>query len=193
MIRFHYGHPSVNDTIAHLLKGNGPTLKLNNFGFWTGTKSTFSNDYTLQEVIRIGQQFFYPHKKLREGGMKGAWFYHSPGSGIFMDTGKTLKCSSRFEFVKRFNISIRLPKNYPFALDYTNLTCHYAQQYGFHTVQFKSVPLEIVNCRKIITDVQPHLHDTCAFPLQFLWSNHSSKLKRCECNSNYPILNCRGF
>ena len=172
-----------------MLKGTGPTKSLNNFGFWTGKSSQFLQNDTVHEVIRIGQKHFYPHAKLREGGMKGTWFLHAPGSGIFMDIGKTIQMDSRDQFVNRFTLPIKLPKRYQFALDYTNLTCVTAQKYGFHTVQFRISPfLEIVNCRKILTNIEAHLDDTCAEPL-FLWKD-ARKKERCKCNNNYPILNC---
>jgi hypothetical protein len=58
-------------------------------------------------------------------------------------------------------------------------------------VQFKAQQLlEIVNCRKILTDVKQHLDDACARPL-LLWKD-ANKRETCNCDNNYPILNCHG-
>ena len=190
MIQWHYGQILQNDSGAFHLKGNGPARSLDRFGFWTGKTSNFLENDTVHEVIRIAQKHFYPHAKLREGGMKGTWFLSAPGSGIFIDMGKTIQLNSRHEFVKRFALPIALPKSYPFALDYTNLTCVTAQKYGYDTVQFKMRPmLEIVNCRKSLTNMKQHLDDACARPLP-LWKD-ARKRETCKCNNNYPILNCR--
>lgn len=139
-ITWHYGKLPVNRSDAFHLRGNKPQRNLDRFGFWTGTNQNFLPDNSVQEVIRLG----YPRAKIREGGMKGAWFLHSPGSKIFLDIGRTLHATSRAEFVKRYTLPIKLSRSYQFALDYTNLTCVTAQAHGFDTVQFFGRPLEVV-------------------------------------------------
>lgn len=182
-IAWHYGHLD-----AFHLRGNGPQRSLDKFGYWTGGDAQFLPDDSVQEVIRIGQKAFYPRPKIREGGMRGGWFFHAPGSNIFMDLGKTFHATSRADFVRRHAIPIKLPPSYPFALDYTNHTCATAQAHGYDTVQFLGKPLEIVNCQKAVTDQAPRLDDTCAWPLK-LWKD-AAKRAPCDCNNSHSLLNC---
>ena len=103
--RFHYGRMPTsftpNATVAchrQYRIGGGPTTGLNRFGYFVDEACRPHRmwpDNTRVEVTRIAQRAFEPYAKIREGGMKGCWFFLAAGSQVWISLGRTLMAGTR--------------------------------------------------------------------------------------------------
>jgi len=181
--------------------GMGPQRGLDRFGYWRqsdciGSPLPFLDDNTLVPVVHIAQRAFYPRPKLREGGLKGCWFFVAPGSDTYISIGRSLRAGTRVRAVQLLGLNMTLPPHYPFALDYQPV-CEATQKLGFDTIQYHNqtrvrrftdaIP-EIVVCRRECTDSKPSFDDACAGNITVYRGDGS----RCSCDNKQRILNCAG-
>ena len=83
-----------------LLPSSLLTRNFNSFGRWQPvampgacstnafSAPTFFPDHRWVEVLRLGIDF-------QEGGLYGCWFFASPGSGVFLNLGRSLRATNR--------------------------------------------------------------------------------------------------
>ena len=93
----------------------------------------FSPDNTWVEVLRLGPEFY-------EGGLYGCWFLAARGSGIYLNTGRSLRATNRSQLasILQLNLSAKgrmfLDWN-PWRLEQNTRVCEFAIARGYDTVQ----------------------------------------------------------
>ena len=147
------------------------------YGFFVGAQARQLDaahpDNSWMEVIRFERPEADPHDRaetIAETTLSSQiWYYHAPGSGIFLDTGRSLRVRNRHELVAELHRSIpaagrdtlRLQPHIlqrPGSLH--NVTwyrlagvlslCEYVRHAGFDTVQIcaaYAIQYEVVDCR----------------------------------------------
>ena len=142
--------------VAVIRQTPGPEVHINWYGYfllpsWRPTCSsrqpvTFWPDGAWVEVTRISESFFWPHPKSREGFDNGCWFFAAPGSGIFLNAGRSLRATTRAEALealgmvndtlgsKNHSLASQMV-GYPNAFDYAPF-CRRVRALGYDTLQF---------------------------------------------------------
>mmetsp|Transcript_68313 Transcript_68313/g.152483 ORF Transcript_68313/g.152483 Transcript_68313/m.152483 type:complete len:291 (+) Transcript_68313:394-1266(+) len=205
----------LNNTPIVVRAPPNPETFLNWQGFWlaqtrAGTcrrvsaDSMFSPAHTWIQVIRIAEAHFYPSPKRREGGNLGCWFFAAAGSGVFLNTGRTLRATNRTNLAVALNMSV--PGSWTYRLDGAGF-CGRAAALGYDTVQIldekyneqthlwhrarrvsprtKFYEHEIISCSPSCLD--PVTRGPCT-TLPLRTGLHAEKL--CACDDRSAILNC---
>jgi hypothetical protein len=117
--------------------------KLNWFGVWrpqpmAGACSqsfapVFAADNTWVEVLRLGPDF-------QEGGLYGCWFLAAKGSGIFLNTGRSLRAENRSVLADLLGYNLTaLGRKFlgwnPWRLEHNTRLCEHARQQGYDSLQ----------------------------------------------------------
>jgi len=128
---------------ALVLPANLLMRKFNWYGAWrpapmrgacgASFEPAFSRDNAWVEVLRLGRDF-------EEGGLKGCWFLGAPGSGVFINTGVSLRANNRSHLAHIFGLNLsasgRKFLNWnPWRLEHNTRVCEYARDRGYATIQ----------------------------------------------------------
>lgn len=101
-------HATQNGTAAGLLlRQNSLIYRMNDFGFWSprpcaSKTPKFLPDNTWAEVVRVERKWH----EYGEGGGFGCWFFRAVGSGVYMNTGRSLRAHNRSELAAKWNLNI---------------------------------------------------------------------------------------
>ena len=206
--RFHYGRMPAsftpNATVAchrQYRIGGGPTTGLNRFGYFVDEACRPHRmwpDNTRVEVTRIAQRAFEPYPKIREGGMKGCWFFLAAGSQVWISVGRTLMAGTRARAALELGLAENGTGQVRAAhaerdLDYVDI-CTAARRHGYDTIQYLNTARhrgndapEIVNCHDSCVLAKKSLDDACTGIPK--WNATGDT---CWCENRLAILNCAG-
>ena len=117
--------------------------KMNWFGSWrpkqmpgvcgSSFEPAFLADHAWVEVLRLGPDF-------QEGGLYGCWYLAAKGSGIFLNTGRSLRATNRSVLANKLGLNLTtkgrkfLAWN-PWRLEHNTRLCEHAVQHGYDTLQ----------------------------------------------------------
>jgi hypothetical protein len=126
-----------------LLPQNLLMKRLNWYGGWrpaplpgmcgSSFEPAHAEDHTWVEVLRLGPGF-------SEGGWYGCWFLSGAGSGIYLNTGRSLRATNRSQLASLLNLNLTtigrkfLDWN-PWRLEHNTRLCEHAHKQGYDTVQ----------------------------------------------------------
>lgn len=119
--------------------------KLNWFGVWRpqpmpgacGSEKPFeplfASDNTWIEVLRLGPDF-------QEGGLYGCWFLAAKGSGVFLNTGRSLRAANRSMLADALGLNLTVSGRKflhwnPWRLEHNTRLCEHALEQGYSTLQ----------------------------------------------------------
>ena len=117
--------------------------KLNWFGVWRpepmagacspSFQPVFAADDAWVEVLRLGPDF-------QEGGLYGCWFLAAKGSGIFLNTGRSLRAENRSMLASALGLNLSASGHKflnwnPWRLEHNTRLCEHARQQGYDSLQ----------------------------------------------------------
>ena len=128
-----------------LLPSSLLTRNFNSFGRWQPvampgacsinafSAPTFFPDHRWVEVLRLGIDF-------QEGGLYGCWFFASPGSGVFLNLGRSLRATNRSMLAVALQLNLTAKGRMfldwnPWRLEHNTRICEFARARGFDSVQ----------------------------------------------------------
>ena len=130
--------------ISLLFPTNVLMRKINWFGGWRPLASpgacdsrsfdpTFAADDKWVEVLRLGPDF-------QEGGLYGCWFLAGSGSGIYINTGRSLRAANRSTLADTLGLNLTAKGRKflgwnPWRLEHNTRLCEHAQAQGYDTIQ----------------------------------------------------------
>ena len=183
----------------------------------------FHPDNAWVEVLRIGSSNFArgergPRSRLlsREGGSNGVWFLVTSGTGVFINTGKSLRAPRRQELVAALGIDVSALRGGPGDKEVVNMIedfvplCPLVRRRGYTSIQVGNPTIVGGNasiaapCAEDIATVYPHefvcCDDECMEPLRptsacvgrsLLRTGFNASLP-CKCLPTEKVLNCQG-
>ena len=164
----------------------------------------YAPDNAWTEVIRVASSAFIRRaascsrdKRVlaSEGGPNGCWFVVASGTGIFINTGRSLRVANRTELAASLGIrrksATRMRQcggtSVLFSLEDDHPLCPHLRRAGYDTLQIGASLTqgrELVSCWPSCTDRS--IDGACVAGLRTGWGAH----KPCECDGNLPVLNC---